>query len=172
MSGSAERITVVHGTGVAADDPTVEWALGYLEAALRRRGIALAREGEGAQTLRVLCGPSAEADAAALGRPLPTGPEALALFRAGSEVAAWGSDRRGLAYALTELADRTIDPTGDRRSRTFATHRRCMPVIAADGLTGRPMPPKLRTPWKIRLKFSPIRLLSSPTRAGRGCGWP
>jgi hypothetical protein len=88
----------------------VEWAVGELLTQLRDRGIAAATTPGGHQ-LRVLAtqsagDPTLKTALAEKGLQLPEGPESFALVRSGDVIVAWGSDARGLVYALTELADR------------------------------------------------------------------
>jgi hypothetical protein len=47
------------------------------------------------------------------GAPLPIAPESLALFRNGDQITVWGSDTRGIVYALTEVADRVQMAAGE-----------------------------------------------------------
>lgn len=113
LSESPERIAILHGADANTRNDTVEWALGLLERALRERGVALIREGSAPRTIRLASGNDADADASAAGVTLPRKPEAFALFRAGSDIVAWGFDRRAMGYAITELADRLLDAQGE-----------------------------------------------------------
>lgn len=113
MSETAEQIAIRHGADANTRNETVEWALGLLERALKERNITLVRQGNAPRTIRLASGPDADIDAAAAGVVLPHKPEAFALFRAGSDIVAWGFDRRAMGYAITELADRLLDMKGE-----------------------------------------------------------
>ncbi|MGN6490213.1 MAG: hypothetical protein ACTHLT_20640 [Devosia sp.] len=111
MSDPTERIAIQRGGDANTRNDTVDWALGVLERALAARSIAL---GEGAATtIRLASGSDADADAAQAGVTLPRRAEAFALFRSGDDIVAWGFDRRGIGYAITELADRLLDTEGE-----------------------------------------------------------
>src|SRR3954469_6602231 len=105
--GTAVSIIVPH---VLGSDPTVAWAAEALAEALARRDIAArvdAQAGSGTvvEVAGVGIGP-------AFGDSPPEVPEGMALIRDGDRILAWGHDRRGIVYALTELADRAAHATG------------------------------------------------------------
>ena len=85
----------------------VQWAAGELVRALQRRGVA-SGPSDHARRVQIALGAKGEAvrAAAALSVTLPDAAEALALLPVEDGIIAWGSDTRGLVYALTELADR------------------------------------------------------------------
>jgi hypothetical protein len=111
-------VALIGRTDPVAASPVARWALGRLEAAVAERGGLLALVGTVEEIpadafVIVLGGPTAPAVAAAwraLAIAPPSEPEALGLApaRVGARAAlvATGADERGLAYALTELADR------------------------------------------------------------------
>ncbi|QQA44321.1 hypothetical protein [Pelagovum pacificum] len=74
--------------------PSIEWALKELDLAID--------SGKGRVALEI-AGPGTELSAPV---ELPDAAEALALWQRDGATVAWGSDERGLVYALTELADR------------------------------------------------------------------
>ena len=82
---------------------SVVWAVDELRSAAAGRRISVSENDD--VDLKVVVSNSAAA-AADAGIDLPSGPEAVALFRSGDTLVAWGSDDRGLIYAITELADR------------------------------------------------------------------
>jgi hypothetical protein len=98
---------------VSTSEPAT-WALGELEAALRRRGVEIVEGGKLETTIIVTSAGSADAArvAKASGIALPGVAESFALLREGKDIFAIGYDERGLVYALTELADR-VDHAGD-----------------------------------------------------------
>src|SRR5215813_10508559 len=118
--GRADRIRlalIVDPSDPVASSAPVQWAIGELETELKNRNITVRvidRLPEaGARDIRVVVsGHAAPAAADALKRERIAldDPEQLALFAtsiAGRRVlVACGTDARGLAYALTELADR------------------------------------------------------------------
>lgn len=86
--------------------PPVSWAVTELQSALARRNV----EASIADTVQ----PGIVVEVTGAGLPaarnmpvdLPETPESFALVRQGDTITAWGSDTRGLVFALTELADR------------------------------------------------------------------
>jgi hypothetical protein len=88
-----------------ASEP-VSWAMGEIERALRERGVAV---GDGGYRIEV-ASPDADVEASV---DLPAKEESLALFERDGALVAWGSDERGLVYALTEIADRIRHSRGD-----------------------------------------------------------
>jgi len=97
----------------ATKNETTSWAIDLLERSLRARDISLLRDGAAAMTVWLATGNEADAAARSAGIELPQTAEAFALFRHGGDIVAWGFDTRGLIYAITELADRTLDRGGD-----------------------------------------------------------
>lgn len=87
------------GDAVAASGP-VAWAVGQLEAALGTASGAarIVIGGPGAAEVRALLAQS--------GVALPDTPESLAVAAVEGAIVAAGSDKRGLVYAVLELADR------------------------------------------------------------------
>jgi hypothetical protein len=102
---------------VASSAPAA-WAAGELAQELAKAGIAVRRcerpeQARSGELAIIAAGAGAPVAAAALrsaGLPAPEQPESLALFEIrssrGTQLLACGADARGLAYALTELADR------------------------------------------------------------------
>ncbi len=109
MGGDA-TVSIVVPQALAAD-ASVAWAARELQAALGRRSIA-ARIGPeaGSATVVEVAGAGASAP---FGSNLPEAAEAMALLREGGRILAWGHDRRGIVYALTELADRVAHAADD-----------------------------------------------------------
>lgn len=108
MSGpSTIRIDFDETNAVLGGEPP-RWALGRLTAALEGAGIAHAGTDEAELTITVLPPGKASPRAEAAGIELPMTNEAFALFGDAKEIFAWGHDARGVAYALTELADRVF----------------------------------------------------------------
>jgi hypothetical protein len=108
-------ILVVDPSDTVATAPPVQWAAHQLRQALLDAGFPVEqRERPGANEFSIIaCGPSAPFAVAAFrdaAIAAPNSPESLALFEVGStssrSIVAGGFDVRGLAYALTELADR------------------------------------------------------------------
>lgn len=106
-------IAVRRGADEITRSETVEWGLELLGRALRPRGFTLDAGGQGPLSLSIESGDGALAAAQAAGVELPREAEGFALFRSGDAIVAWGHDRRGLAYAIAELADRTLDTSGE-----------------------------------------------------------
>ena len=100
---------------VLTEEPGIAWALDELKERLEERSIDLVQAGGAADGLLEIVlglGAGEEAIRAASGGGvvLPVEPEALAIFRGKDEAAhllfVHGADKRGLIYAITELADR------------------------------------------------------------------
>lgn len=106
-----EQIAIERGADANTRNDTVDWALGLLERALGERGITVGDQA--AITVRLASGSDADSEAARAGVGLPRLPEAFALFRDGGNIIAWGHDRRAMGYAITELADRLLDTSGE-----------------------------------------------------------
>ncbi|WP_051904218.1 hypothetical protein [Neorhizobium vignae] len=100
----ATSVTIVlPGTDIPAP---VRWAAAELQTALARRNVeaSIADAARSGIVIHVSgAGLPGERD---LSVDLPTTPESFALVRQGDSITAWGSDARGLVFALTELADR------------------------------------------------------------------
>src|SRR5579872_3547702 len=106
-----------------ASAPAAQWAIEQMSLALAARGAKVRRIdrlelAEGGEMVIVAAGAGSAMAHSVLERAgvsSPTGPEALALARGEVSgrplLAAWGSDPRGLSYALTELADRVRHAT-------------------------------------------------------------
>lgn len=117
MTASASVTIVLPGTDTA---PPVRWAAAELQNALARRNVE-ARIADTAQSGIVI-------NVFGAGLPgtrelpveLPEAPESFVLVRQGDIITAWGSDTRGLVFALTELADRVrFAPGQDLFEGTF-----------------------------------------------------
>ncbi|MBP1842828.1 hypothetical protein J2046_001082 [Rhizobium petrolearium] len=117
MTASASVTIVLPGTDTA---PPVRWAAAELQNVLARRNVE-ARIADAAQSGIVI-------NVFGAGLPstrelpveLPETPESFALVRQGDIITAWGSDTRGLVFALTELADRVrFAPGQDLFEGTF-----------------------------------------------------
>jgi hypothetical protein len=103
---SAQLVTIIFSNALRDAAGAVEWAVDDLVRALADRNIATAIADASAGGLVVeLASPSVRPHAPSQ-TALPEEPEAMALVRNGDHILAWGSDSRGLVYALTELADR------------------------------------------------------------------
>jgi hypothetical protein len=113
--GGAPVAIAVDPSDPIASAPAAAWALAAFEGALEDAGLATRRVPDVAAAGGDYCvlagGVNAPHTASALrraGLAIEEGPERLALVEAvpGSRFIACGTDARGLAYALTELADR------------------------------------------------------------------
>jgi hypothetical protein len=100
-------VTLLVGNDPVARSLPVAWACDELRAALVARGLEAAANPSKTR-IRIAGRGDAFARSAAeqAGIALPETAESLALFRVGDDVVAWGADARGLAYAVTDLADR------------------------------------------------------------------
>jgi hypothetical protein len=101
------RPAIVTLSNAASENrPPVAWAIGEVERALQGKGVAI---GDGGFRIEVAT-PGARIEAPL---PLPEKEESLALFEKDGTLVAWGSDERGLVFALTEIADRIRHSQGD-----------------------------------------------------------
>lgn len=109
---SSVAIVLAAGLG-DGEGGALAWAAGELALALRQRDIA-ATVGPAASgaTIIEVAGAGQQPSIAA-SSALPQAAEAMALYRSGNRMVAWGFDQRGIVYALTELADRVRNSTGD-----------------------------------------------------------
>ncbi len=88
------------------------WAAGELAHALKQRDIdASVGSSASSGTIIEIAG-AGHAPSVKPPVELPQVAEAMALYRAGDRIVAWGHDQRGIVYALTELADRVRNSTG------------------------------------------------------------
>ncbi|MCC2611862.1 hypothetical protein ABK249_23760 [Neorhizobium sp. Rsf11] len=117
MTASASVTIVLPRTDTA---PPVRWAAAELQNALARRNVE-ARIADTAQSGIVINVFGAGLpDTRELPVELPEAPESFVLVRQGDIITAWGSDTRGLVFALTELADRVrFAPGQDLFEGTF-----------------------------------------------------
>jgi len=89
------------------------WAAGELALALKQRAIsAVVGAGASGETIIEVAG-AGQQPSILPPSELPQVAEAMALYRSGNRIVAWGHDQRGIVYALTELADRVRNSTGD-----------------------------------------------------------
>jgi hypothetical protein len=112
--GKGRSITIVLPDSLGeGDGGALAWAAGELALALKQRDIAAAVQtsATGGQIVEV-AGAGAEPSIAPPS-DLPGVSEAMALYRQGDRIIAWGYDQRGIVYALTELADRVRNSMGD-----------------------------------------------------------
>ncbi|MBO9123813.1 MULTISPECIES: hypothetical protein [unclassified Rhizobium] len=105
MSILASNMKICIPSGLRDEAGAILWAADELVHALELHDVRaeIVSAGAGADVV-------AEVDqlsvASREGLLLPLAPESLALIKSGEQIFAWGSDIRGLVYALTELADR------------------------------------------------------------------
>lgn len=112
--GEARSITIVLPAELGqGEGGALAWAAGELAHALRQRDYQAGVAASAADGLVVeIAGAGVEPSQPSPSQ-LPQLAEALALYRAGDRIIAWGYDQRGIVYALTELADRVRNSMGD-----------------------------------------------------------
>src|SRR5262245_25307231 len=113
------QLVIDPGDASACGEPC-QWALGELERAFCDRRVSVSRSANVAAaadgSLRIFV----TGKAGAVPHPsVPTAPESLALLRVdeddGASIYVYGADRRGLVYAITELADCVAQAPDDGR---------------------------------------------------------
>src|SRR5690606_2316087 len=94
--------------------PPIQWALQHLAETLIRSHVTMTDAADASFTLKVV-------DAASPPNieGISNNPESFVLHRAGTSIIVWGADDRGLVYALTELADRAANNSGDLSAGPF-----------------------------------------------------
>lgn len=89
------------------------WAAGELARALTQRDISASVVTTASGGTIIEVAGAGHKPSVAPPTELPEAAEAMALYRSGNRIVAWGSDQRGIVYALTELADRVRNSSGD-----------------------------------------------------------